>query len=962
MQKYDPKQLEPKWQKLWAKTKLYEVTEESRQQPYYVLDMFPYPSGSGLHIGHVRNFSISDSYARYTRRTGKNVLHPMGWDAFGLPAENYAIMTGIAPQKATKDNTDNFRRQLQALGFSYDWSREIDSSKPDFYRWTQWFFLLLYQRGLAYQAESLQWWCDKCKTVLANEQVVNGCCWRHENTLVTKRLTKQWFFKITEYADRLLEDLEDLDWPEKIKAMQRNWIGRSVGAELEFTVVGSKKKIKVFTTRPDTLYGATYMVLAPEHPLVEAITTEKQRQAVTAYVAAAEQKSDIERMNTEREKTGVFTGAYAINPATDQQIPVWAADYVLGGYGTGAIMAVPAHDQRDYEFARKFELPVQPVVEPSLIDAINPPRTDAKNTTRTIALCVVRNPKTGLYLTLKWKKFPWHTFVTGGIEEGEERVAAAKREIIEETGYKNLKFVAEMPFTLNSIFYAAHKQVNRNITVHVMQFELADEELGHHQREDHEDFEVVWVPQAELSKLEPVTGLDLIVRWLEEGDYAYVGEGRLVNSGVYDGLGSAEAREKMVSEFGKEKVNYRMRDWLISRQRYWGAPIPMIHCEKCGTVPVPEADLPVVLPHIDSYEPTGDGKAPLGRATDWVKVSCPQCDGLAERETDTMDGFACSSWYFLRFADPHNNKEAFAAKKAEYWLPVDTYVGGAEHAVMHLLYARFWTKVMQDAGLVSFSEPFRRLRNQGMILGPDGSKMSKSLGNVIDPLDLVNEGYGADALRLYELFIGPYDQAVAWNPNGIDGTKRFLNRVWALVQDHLAVKPVAGQAETGTGEALETAVAVTIHKTIRKATVDIESFSFNTAIAAMMEAVNELYKLKTKLPLGSTAWQPNLKLLVQILAPFAPHIAEELWQQLDGEGSVHIASWPAFNPQLVTDEVITIVIQVNGKLRAQIEVAADTPEAEIKAAAHEQIVRHTEDKQIAKTIYVPGKLVNFVVR
>jgi leucyl-tRNA synthetase len=954
MHNYNPKQLEPKWQQIWADTKLYETTEKPGQPKEYVLDMFPYPSGAGLHVGHVRNFSISDVYARYMRRTGHAILHPMGWDAFGLPAENYAIKTGVAPQQATKENSDNFRHQLQRLGFSYDWSREIDSSKPDFYKWTQWFFLLLYKRKLAYQAESLQWWCDECKTVLANEQVVNGCCWRHEHTPVTKRMTKQWFFKITDYADRLLEDLEDLDWPEKIKAMQRNWIGRSVGAEVEFTITGSKEKVIVFTTRPDTLYGATYMVLAPEHPLVSKITNKDQADKVKQYVDAAEHRSDIERMNTDREKTGVFTGAHVTNPATEQPIPVWVADYVLGGYGTGAIMAVPAHDQRDLEFARKFELPVVTVIEP----VTGTPQPDPEFR-RSIVALVERAD--GKVLSINWgAKLGGNLLGGGGLEKDEDVVATATREIAEETGYTDVELIDQSE-VIHHHYFAASKNKQREIAATGLYFKLGSDKQKDTQLEKDEagKFTVEWLTPAEAeARIGDPLHHYVFDRFIRQ--QAYSGEGIMINSGSYDGMSSSEAREGMVSAFGKEQVNYKMRDWLISRQRYWGAPIPMIHCEKCGTVPVPEVDLPVVLPHIDSYEPSGDGKAPLGRATDWVKVKCPECDGPAERETDTLDGFADSSWYFLRFADPHNAKAAFSEEAAKYWLPVDTYVGGAEHAVMHLLYARFWAKVMQDAGLVEFGEPFKRLRNQGLILGPDGDKMSKSKGNVIDPLDLIEQGYGADALRLYELFIGPYDQAVAWNPSGIDGPKRFLNRVYALVRDHLA----AGQGSASSNdEALEIAVASTVHKAIHKVTIDMQDFGFNTAIAAMMEAINELYKLKIKLSLGSEVWQDNLKLLVQILAPFAPHITEELWQQLGGEGSVHVASWPAFDPKLVTDSLMTIVVQVNGKLRAELELEADASEDVVTAAAKEEarIQTHLEGKKIVKTIYVPGRLVNFVV-
>jgi leucyl-tRNA synthetase len=958
MKRYDPKSIEPKWQKTWEEAGPYNVTEDPARQKdtEYVLDMFPYPSGSGLHVGHVRNFSISDVYARFLRQKGKHVMHPMGWDAFGLPAENYAIKTGTAPAASTKANSDNFRRQMKSLGFSYDWSREVDSSSPEYYKWTQWIFLFLHERGLAYQAESMQWWCEHDQTVLANEQVEQGKCWRCGNA-VTKKSLKQWFFKITDYADRLLQDLEDLDWPDKIKAMQRNWIGRSTGAQIEFTVDGSDAAIAVFTTRADTIFGATYIVLAPEHVLVEQITTEEHKQQVHTYVKAASAKSEIERMETNRTKTGVFTGAYAINPATNQPIPIWVADYVLAGYGTGAIMAVPAHDQRDYEFACKFELPVTEVVEP----VTGTPQEDPEF--RRSIVAIVENPATGDVLSINWgAKLGGNLFIGGGLEGDEDIVATARREITEETGYKNVELV-DQTGKIHHHYFAASKNKQREIEAVGLHFRLLDEERDQQRLEADEQgkFTVEWLTPAiaEQRVTDPLH--QRVFQQLMKGQI-YVGEGIITNSSSYDGMSSAEAREVMTVKLGTERINYKLRDWLISRQRYWGAPIPIIHCPKCGAVAVPKDQLPVELPPVESYAPSGDGRSPLATATDWVNVDCPKCGGPAERETDTMDTFADSSWYFLRFADPHNTKEPFSKTAVAYWNPVDMYIGGAEHAVLHLLYARFWVKAMFDAKLLEFKEPFTRLRNQGMILAPDGYKMSKSRGNVIDPMDLVNQGYGADAVRLYELFIGPYDQAVAWNPTGIDGTKRFLNRVFALVQDHLeaASSPNPAQAEAR----LETALASTTHRTIKKVTDDLHKFNFNTAIAAMMEAVNEMYKLKTTLPLGSEAWADSLKALIKLVAPFAPHLAEELWQDLGETESIHVGGWPSYNDRLLQEELITMVIQVNGKVRGQIEVASDTSQQEVErlAQADDNVAKHLESSEIIKTIYVPKKLVNYVVK
>ena len=815
MKRYDPRAIEKKWQKEWSDSKIYEAIDNDAKPKYYALSFFPYPSGIGLHIGHTRNFTITDVVARYKRMQGHNVLQPMGWDSFGLPGENYAIKTGISPQITTKQNTDNFREQCKKLGLSIDWSREFGSTDSDYYKWTQWFFLLLLERGLAYQQESPQWWCDVCKTVLANEQVVNGCCWRHEDTPVSKKVLKQWFFNITDYADELVAGLDGLDWPEGIKLMQRNWIGKSKGAKVSFAVAEKDKTIEVFTTRPDTLFGATYMVLAPTHPLLAEITSDEQKKTVEKYVEKAARKNEIElQEEAAKKKTGVFTGAYALNPVNNERIPIWIADYVLMGYGTGAIMAVPAHDERDFEFANQFSIPIIEVVSSSA---------------------------------------PNH----GG---------------------------------------------------------------------------------------------------------CYSGEGIMINSGKYDGLSSAEAREQIVADLvkkkiGEEQVNYKLRDWLISRQRYWGAPIPIIHCPIDGAVAVPKKDLPLELPVMDDFQPSGDGQSPLARAKDWVETKCPTCGGPARRETDTMDGFACSSWYFLRFADPHNAEAPFSKEKAAYWLPVDLYVGGAEHAVMHLLYARMWTKVMHDAGLINFDEPFKALRNQGMLLAADGQKISKSKGNDIKPEEIIEQGYGADALRLIVLFLAPFDMSTPWSNEGLAGVFRFLQRVWTLTQRYIESEYNETNSES------EGALMSVTHGAIKKVSRDLEVMSFNTAIAALMQFCNELYVVeKEKGFKDKKSWKFALKSMAQLLAPFAPHIAEELWAELGEKGSIHIAPWPTHDEAYLVKHTIKIAIQVNGKLRGEIEIPAGSEQSVIEEEA--KLNKNVADylsPGIRKVIYVKDKLLNFVV-
>jgi leucyl-tRNA synthetase len=950
MQRYNPKDIEPKWQAQWQADKIYEASNDSPKPKKYVMEYFPYPSGAAMHVGHVRNYAIGDAMARFDRMNGFNVLHPMGWDGFGLPAENYAIKTGTSPRHAIDVNTERFKKQLIQMGFSYDWSREIDSTQPSYYRWTQWFFLLLFDRGLAYQQESLQWWCPFDKTVLANEQVEAGRCWRCGN-MVEKKSLKQWFFKITDYADRLSADLDNVNWSESIKSMQRNWIGRSQGAEIIFPIVDHEESLTIFTTRADTLFGVTYMVLAPENTLVQSITMPAQRAAVDSYIKATQAKTEIERQETGRTKTGVFTGAYAVHPLTQEKVPIWIADYVLNGYGTGAIMAVPAHDERDHAFAETFGLSIIPVVTPT--------------TDRAVAIAIAHDPVQDKYCIIRWPKGHWRTgveFPGGGLKPHESISEAALREFSEETGYTDASVTRIVPF-VSSFYYHAHNHDDKRAIRHVVELTLnSDHHSGIVGVEDYEKdaYSVEWLSKDAL--LAARSKMDEGFRAITDAfftDAVFHGEGTMINSGSYTGLSSADTREKIVADLtqsaqGKEVVNYKMRDWLISRQRYWGAPIPIIHCPKDGAVAVPKDQLPVILPTLKSFEPSGDGKSPLANVPSFVNTTCPKCGGPAERETDTMDGFACSSWYFLRFADPHNDTEPFARALADKWLPVDDYIGGAEHAVMHLLYARFWTKVMQDAGLIDFSEPFTTLRNHGLILAPDGAKMSKSKGNTIEPDSLIEQGYGADSIRVMELFIGPWNQAVNWSVEGLGGIYRFLNRVWALVQ------PLVGQQDT-TG-ADNPALRRATHHTIKQVGEAMQNLSFNTAIAALMSYVNDLYKFQDSAT-GSVAWRPALETLLLLLAPFAPHISEELWNQLGHKNSIHMADWPIWDEQYLIEDTLTIAVQVNGKVRGEITVASDASEAQIIAAAHtsEKIEAYLADKTIHKTIYVPKKIISFVV-
>jgi leucyl-tRNA synthetase len=792
---YSHQTIDRKWQTKWEDAQVFSSEDDSKKPKYYALDMFPYPSGLGLHVGHLASYTPTDVISRYKRTRGFNVLHPMGWDAFGLPAEQYAIKTGVHPAVTTEKATNNFRQELKKLGLSFDWKREVSSCDPKYYKWTQFIFLKLFEKGLAYQKEVPVNWCPALRTVLANEEVVDGKSERGGHPVVRMPM-KQWMLKITAYAERLLEGLDKIDWPERTKEGQRNWIGKSVGAEIDFTIDGHSEKLKVFTTRPDTIFGATFMVLAPEHGLVKKITTPEQKAKVETYVKQAEKKSEVDR-KANKEKTGCFVGAYALNPFNKKKIPIWIADYVLTDYGTGAIMAVPGHDERDFEFAKEF-----------------------------------------------------------GLE---------------------------------------------------------------------------------------------IVRVLESPtDLPFVGDGKHVNSDFIDGTGKDEGIDKIIARLEKDgigvkTINYKFRDWLISRQRYWGEPIPIVHL-KSGMKPVPENELPVLLPEVADYQPSEKGEAPLARAKDWVNYK-----GEGTRDTDTMAGSAGSSWYFLRYCDPHNDKEAFAFPKQKYWMPVDLYVGGPEHTVGHLLYSRFWQKVLFDAGLVSNDEPFQKLVHQGVILGPDGERMSKSRGNVVN-LDSTLENYGADTSRVYILFLGPLEKDKPWSDSGIDGVRRFLDRIWRMgVGDN-------GQ-NISTDEALSENLNKSLHKTIKKVTEDIETLNFNTAISSMMILVNDAYKENSKS-------KKVLSPLLQMLAPFAPHVAEEIWSIIGNSGFVSVAPWPTFDKNLVIDDVIELGVQINGKTRGTINIAPSADESTALTLTRENssLAKHLDGKTIAKTIYKAGKILNIIVK
>jgi len=965
MKRYNPIEIEKKWQAVWEKNETYKVNLSDHTKPkYYGMSMLPGITGAGIHLGHGRTFQFSDIKVRAKRQQGYNAYQPIGWDSFGLPVENYAIKLGKTPRVAHDEALVNFKNQLKRLGYSYDWSKEISTADPTYYRWTQWIFNQLYAHDLAYQKQSPQWWCETDQTVLANEQVEGGKCWRCGNPVVKKNL-KQWFFKITDYADEILEATDDLNWTDKVKTMQKNWIGRSAGAEVEFKIDGFDDILTVFTTRPDTLFGATFVALSPEHELSKKLATDKNRQLVDDYITAATHKSEIERMDESREKTGVPTGSYAINPVNGEKIPIWIADYVLAGYGTGALMAVPAHDERDFAFATKFNLPIKTVIIPHRIDINNPPIDGKEQVVRDAIHGIVYDPKTDKYLCVRWKKFPWTAFVVGGIEpeDGGDVVVAATREIREETGYKNIKFVRVLGDKVVSEYYAAHKNINRKAYVNAVLFELIDDQRDEVSAEEQTIQEPVWLSRPEINKdTMTCAELDLWLERIDNPNAVYCGEGLLVNSGRFNGMESSEAREEIVAWLeqegtGRPKTTYKMRDWLISRQRYWGAPIPIIHCDDCGAVPVPDDQLPVLLPDIEDFKPHGGATSALAAVTDWVNVPCPKCGKPGKRETDTMDGYACSSWYFLRYLDPFNDKQAWDPETVKYWGPVDFY-NGADHAVAHLLYSRFWMRFFYKLGLVSTPEPFSRLMYNAYIMAPDGSKMSKSKGNTIDPLEIMDSGYGADSLRVYEMFIAPYDLEAPWDNRGVPGTYRFLNRIWTLTQDYLE------SADVDLSETAQKEILTIAHRTAKKVTSDIEDEKFNTAISAMMEAVNGYYKLKVQYGIGKcSAWTFAIESLLQVLSPFAPHITEELWNQLGHSDTIHIDHWPKWDNDYLISDTVKIAVQINSKVRAEITIDKNATEEEAKSLALSDV--HIKEllgtKNPTRIIYVPGRIVNIVV-
>lgn len=970
--KYDPQKIEKRWQEIWEKDQsLYVADDNSDKEKFYCLDMFPYPSGDGLHVGHVESYTATDIISRYQRMRGKNVLHPQGWDAFGLPAENYAIKTKTHPSITTKKAIENFKKQIKMLGFSYDWSREVNSSDQEYYRWTQWFFLLLYKNGLAYKKKAKVNWCPKCQTVLANEQAEGGKCERCETEVAQKDL-EQWFFKITDFAEELLSGLDDLDWPESTKAAQRNWIGKSEGTEFGMEIKNSDEKIEVYTTRIDTVFGMTYAVVAPENPVIERIKDKiKNYGEIEKYISDARRKTELERTALQKEKTGAeLQGIKVINPFTAEEIPVFVADYVLGHYGTGAVMAVPAHDERDFEFAKKYDLPIRQSIALLIKDTgIDKPIETEEKSIRKIVNCIIKHHEKDEYICLDWKEFGWHSFVMGGVEEEESGEDAAMREAVEETGYQNIRVIKKIDGEVHTNFNARHKKIGNRYTKSECYLLELENDGRKETEEEHTQFHnFKWLKKEEIGKYLNLAQQSYYWDVYLNGEKTFADDGVLVNSEKYSGLTSEQAREEMAEwlekeKIGKKKINYKLRDWLVSRQRYWGAPIPIIYCDKCGEVP--DENLPVKLPTDVDFKPTGE--SPLKYSEEFQNVKCPKCGGKARRESDTMDTFVCSSWYYFRYADPKNEKEFASKEQIKKWLPVDLYVGGAEHTVLHLLYSRFFTKVLNKLGYIDFDEPFKKLRHQGIILAEDGNKMSKSKGNVVNPDDVVKK-YGADALRLFEMFMGPLEDAKPWNTKGIVGMRRFLDRIYKYEEIRISEK--GNSYENWEKDKTDQALKNNLNKTIKKIGEDIESLKFNTAISSMMTFLNVIYE--TNNISKSVDMESNVSTVInsndfmkfiQLLAPFAPHIAEEIWNKLGHKESIFKEKWPEYDPALIVDEEIELVIQINGKLRDRIKVAADISEEDAKKLAleSEKVKNFIGDKNIKKMIFVKGKLINIVI-
>ncbi|MEK7531200.1 MAG: class I tRNA ligase family protein [Patescibacteria group bacterium] len=934
MKNYDHKDIEKKWQDTWKKSAIYTASDKTDKPKQYILDMFPYPSGEGLHVGHPKGYVATDIYSRMKRMQGFNVLHPMGWDAFGLPAENYAIKNKIHPRVAVDKNIARYKEQLSIIGFDYDWSREIDTTDPAYYRWTQWIFLQLYKKGLAYESTAPINWCPSCQTGLANEDLESdGTCERC-GSVVVKKPMRQWVLKITDYADRMLADLDTLTmWPAHIKEAQRNWIGRSEGVEIDFG------PIRVFTTRADTLYGATYVVLAPEHELVKTLPATN-RAEVDAFVAAQKMRTEIERTAEGKEKTGVrLEGVTVINPATKEEVPVWVADYVLAHYGTGGVMGVPAHDERDYAFATKYNLPIVQVVMPCSPDPKNPPTADKPIVSRDTVIVFLKNNASGKYALLDWHESleGITTGIMGGIESGQTADEAVLAEIREEASIPNARIVRELGWLSGAEYHASHKGENRRSIARVYLAEVDDLSkqgaIPEHEAKTHS---LVWVEEGEvLNRLVPVHQKFVWQQLFKKT--ALTESGLLMNSGEFDGMNNEEAKKKITNHVGGRVVTkYKLQDWVFSRQRYWGEPIPIIHCAEHGAVAVPESELPVLLPEVEHYEPTGTGESPLANITAWVNAPCPTCGKMGRRETNTMPQWAGSSWYWLRFMDPTNNTAPVSPAQEKYWGPVDVYVGG-DHAVRHLIYARFWHKFLYDIGVVTTVEPFARLEFLGFILAEDGKKMSKRLGNIINPDDVVAQ-VGADAFRMYEMFMGPFENTVAWSTHGVVGVRRFLERVWRLAD---TVSDISG---------LDTIT----HQTIKKVSDDIETFKFNTAVSQMMIWSNEADRAK-RIP------RAHYEAFLKLLAPFAPHITEELWHGLGHETSIHQESWPLYDPSQLEAEMVTIAVQVNGKLRGTILSARSAHQDEVIALAKaDKVLGAKMPPAWSKIVYIPGRILNII--
>ncbi|MEI8343829.1 MAG: class I tRNA ligase family protein [Candidatus Moraniibacteriota bacterium] len=969
MEKYDPKEIEKKWQERWESAGLYK--DYSRAKKFYALDMFPYPSGAGLHVGHPKGYIATDVFSRFKMLQGYSVLHPMGWDAFGLPAENYAIKNKVHPSVATEKNIATFKKQLEAFGFTYDWDREINTTDPAYYKWTQWIFLKMFEKGLAYESNEPVNWCPSCQTVLSNEDLEDGLCERCGTQVVQKKI-RQWVLKMTAYAERLLADLDspELNWEESIKEQQRNWIGKSEGATVSFEIKvsnengisndqfprlpdgqaisneiqnsndkNSKQFIEVFTTRVDTIFGCTYCVVAPEHPIISNFKFQISNYTeVEAYVVASQNKTILERTQLQKEKTGVkLEGIEVVNPFNGEAVPLFVADYVLGSYGTGAVMAVPAHDERDFEFAKKYSLPIREVIMPEKLEIVG----------------------SGAFLRGKNGKFIFHKRdnntdrypgmiapFAGGIEDGESPLICLKREMIEEIG---IDISAKHIFSIGKFEsrFESGKYVNLYFIDNIDSKEI---NVG-----EGDGFLELSLNEALMEEKVTDYTKEVIKYFQEKNNFAFTEDGKLVDSESYSGLTSVEAREKMTAwleekKLGKKKINFKMRDWVFSRQRYWGEPIPIVHCEKCGAVGLPEEQLPVLLPEVENYEPTGTGESPLANIANWVNTTCPKCGEPAKRETNTMPQWAGSSWYYLRYIDPKNDKQLINQELEKAWLPVDLYVGGAEHATRHLLYARFWHKFLFDIGIVTTLEPFKKFLYVGLILAQDGRKMSKRWNNVINPDEVIDQ-FGADSMRLYEMFMGPFSQSISWNTNGVVGMRKFLEKVWKLLAK---INTEEGRINTETQNNKK--IQTLLHKTIKKVTGDIENFRFNTAISQLMILVNAMEK-------ENNVSVIDYQLLITIVSPFAPHIAEELWQKLGNEQSIFLQKWPVADEKYLKDEEIEMVVQVNGKVRERLLVAIDVTEDEVKETAleSEKVKVFTAGKEIKKIIFVPEKLINIVV-